>query len=163
PESTEAKLQLARVLYELRDPHAEDVLRSVLKLEPGNVEAIRRLAQVVARKGGEAHEILVLWERVAELQPNAVQPFVQRARVFERMHLSDRAEGEYRRAVDRDPRSAEALQNLARFYRISRRWEDALKAYQVFRDAHSGAFDALLGVATCLDRLDRFEEALNLY
>src|SRR5262249_37731051 len=72
PDPTHAKLQMARVYYVRRDPRAEEILRSLLKANPDNPEALHRLAQLMGRREATFDAALELWERLAVLDPQAI-------------------------------------------------------------------------------------------
>ena len=163
PSSVESKLQTARILHVRRDPQVEEILHSLLKIDPENREGLQRLAQFKGRQRGGLDAALELWERLVVLDPQLVVAIVQRGRLLERARRLDEAETEYLRAVARDGRNPLALASLSNFYRLSGRWEEALKVYQAHLEIQPEQTDAILGLGICFDRLNRFKEAQDLY
>ncbi len=163
PDRVEPKLQAARILYTRHDPRAEAALRGVLAIEPANRQALRQLAQLLGRTRATVDAALEVWQTLADLDPESVVPIAQRGRLLERIGRTADAEAEYRRAIARDPRHSMALGDLARFYRVQRRWEEAASVYRTLLDLDPDRLDAVLGLGQCLDRTNRLPEARDLY
>lgn len=163
PESVEPRLQMARIHHRRHDPEAEEALRSVLSVDPQNREALRHLAHHLGRTRATANLALDTWQRIAELDAAAVFPIAQRGRLLERIGRLEEAEAEYRRALARDARHPMALGDLARFYRVQRRWDEAAEIYRAHMKLDPDRLDVILGLGQCLDRRDRLQEAEELY
>jgi len=162
PDAVEPKLQIARILYTRRDPNTVEALRSVLKFDPQHREALQRLAQLLGRDRATDFA-LEIWDQLADLDPGAVSPIVQRGRLLERVRRFAEAETEFRRAVTRDPRHPMALAGLAEFYRNRQRWDEAIAVYRAHLLVEPERIDVILGLGQCLDRLNRLLEAVELY
>jgi glycosyltransferase involved in cell wall biosynthesis/Tfp pilus assembly protein PilF len=104
-----------------------------------------------------------MWERLAQLDPEAVLPVVHRARVLERAGRLNQAEAEFRRALERSAEHPMVLGDLARFYRVHRRYNNAIEIYQAYLRLEPKRMDAILGIGQCLDRLNRLDEAQAYY
>jgi len=163
PETMEPKLQLARLLHSKRDPRVEVLLQSVLELEPEHREALRLLAQFYTRSASTRERALEVWQRLAQLDPTAALPLVYRARLLQGAGRIVEAEAEFRRALERDATHPMALGDLARFFRLHRRYEEAIEIYQVHLRLEPSRMEAILGLGQCLDRLHRLHEALDCY
>ena len=163
PEVVEPKLQIARIRQARRDPEAEQALRAVLSIDPQNRESLRHLAQLLGRTRATVNLALDTWERLADLDPGAVFPIAQRGRLLERVGRLDEAEIEYRRTLARDGRSSMALGDLARFYRVQRRWDEAAEIYRTHLAMDPDRLDVIIGLGQCLDRRDQLKEAEDLY
>ena len=163
PDVVEPKLQIARIRQARRDPETEQALRAVLSIDPQNRESLRHLAQLLGRTRATVNLALDTWERLADLDPGAVFPIAQRGRLLERVGRLDEAETEYRRALARDGRSSMALGDLARFYRVQRRWDEAAEIYRTHLAIDPDRLDVIIGLGQCLDRRDRLKEAEELY
>ncbi|MDP2372351.1 tetratricopeptide repeat protein [Reyranella sp.] len=163
PALVEPKLQIARIRRARNDPETEEALRAVLSVDPQNREALRHLAQLLGRTRATVNAALDIWQRLAELDPGVVFPIAQRGRLLERFGRLDEAEAEYRRALACDGRHSMALGDLARFYRVQRRWDDAAEIYRAHMALDPDRLDVILGLGQCLDRRDRLQEAEELY
>ncbi|MEK7754881.1 MAG: tetratricopeptide repeat protein, partial [Acidobacteriota bacterium] len=163
PEVVEPKLQIARIRRARHDPETEEALRAVLSVDPQNREALRHMAQLLGRTRATVNPALDIWQRLADLDPGVVFPIAQRGRLLERVGRFDEAEAEYRRALACDERHSMALGDLARFYRVQRRWDDAAEIYRAHMKLDPDRLDVILGLGQCLDRRDRLQEAEELY
>ena len=163
PRQVEPKLQAGRILYARHDPRAEDALRAVLAIDPTNRQALRYLAQSLGRARGTIDAALEVWQQLADLDSDSVFPIAQRGRLFARLGRLADAEAEYRRALARDPHDPMALRDLARFYRVQLRWDDAADIYRTHLRVDPQRMDAILGLGQCLDRTNRLPEAKELY
>jgi len=163
PEVVEPKIQIARIRQARRDPETEEALRAVLSIDSQNREALRHLAQLLGRTRATVNLALDTWERLASLDPGVVFPIAQRGRLLERVGRIDEAETEYRRALACDGRNSMALGDLARFYRVQRRWDEAAEIYRAHLEIDPGRLDVIIGLGQCLDRRDRLKEAEELY
>ena len=163
PDLTEPKLQLARLYHLRRDPGVEALLEFVLQAEPAHREALRLLAQHYGRTASTVDRALEVWEHLAQLDPASVVPVVHRGRLLEGAGRLAEAELELRRALARDPSHQMALADLARFYRVRRRFDEAIEIYQTHLRLEPNRMDILLGLGQSFDRLNRLQEAQEYY
>lgn len=163
PDLIEPKLQLARLYHLRRDPGVEALLESVLKAEPQHREGLRLLAQHYGRTASTVDRALEVWEQLAQLDSSSAVPVVQRARLLEGAGRLGEAEGELRRAMEREPLHPMALADLARFYRVRRRFDEAIEIYQTHLGLEPNRMDTILGLGQSFDRLNRLQEAQECY
>lgn len=164
PRDVAPRLELASRYQKARDwARAEATWREILDRLPDDRRALLRLAQILSRDPARLPLALDLWHRVAERDPNAPMPFVQRAQLLERAHRSGEAEAEYCVALARAPGDEAALIGLARLLAKQERWHDAVPLFEAASRVNAGRTDVLLGLGRCLERLDRTPDALAAY
>jgi len=164
PQEVAPRLELAR-LYQKSSPgdHAEAAYRNFLGPMSDDPAALTRLAQVLSRHQPRVEPALEVWQRVADLDPTATQPLVQRAHLLERVRRPAEAEIEYRSALDRAPRDEAALLGLARLLFGQSRYNEAVGFYETLHGHKPKRTDALVGMGRCYERLDQAEKALAAF
>jgi glycosyltransferase involved in cell wall biosynthesis/tetratricopeptide (TPR) repeat protein len=164
PDLVTPRLELAR-LYQIKQDweRVETIHQEILKQFPNDRNALLRLARVLSRDPNRIELALDLWRKVAERDPTAPLPMVQRAYIFERAHRPIEAEAEYRAALGRAPHEAAALIGLARLLFKQQRWGEAVSLYEAAHQVSPNRTDVLLGLGRCLERLDQTVDALNTY
>ena len=164
PKDVTPRLELAR-LYQKSSAgdHAEAAYRNILGPMSDDPAALTRLAQVLSRNLSRVEPALDLWQRLADRDPKAPQPLVQRAHLLERVRRPGEAEAEYRVALGRAPRDEAALLGLARLLFGQSRYLDAISLYETLHGIKPRRSDVLLGMGRCYERLDRAEKALEAY
>jgi len=108
-------LLAADIRVDLEDEEgAARELASALELDPGNLDALRAMARVERRRGGDAAFYARAAERAAEDAPEWLRPAARRyaARVWLDLDDEPRAARAYRRALELDPDDQEALRCL---------------------------------------------------
>lgn len=164
PRDLAPRLELASRYQKARDwERAEATHREILDRLPSDRKALPRLAQILSRDPARLQLALDLWSRVAERDPKAPMPFVQRAQLLERARRPAEAESEYRVALARAPSDETALIGLARLLVKQERWHDAVPFFEAASRVNAGRSDILLGLGRCLERLDRIPDALAAY
>ncbi len=113
-------LRIGRLyLQRLNDPRvAQGAFERVLRLTPGNREALEALSELYARQN-DSRKALAVTERLVEQEtdPERRLPFLIRlAALWESAGDSRRAGVIFRHAVDESPRSLQAIGELARFH-----------------------------------------------
>lgn len=164
PRDVTPRLELAR-LYQKSSAgdHAEAAYRNILGPMSDDPAALTRLAQVLSRNLQRVEPALDLWHRLADRDPRAPQPLVQRAHLLERVRRPAEAEAEYRAALSRAPKDEAALLGLARLLFGQSRHGEAIGVYEALHRLKPRRADVLLGLGRCHERLDRPEEALETY
>lgn len=163
PDPLHAKLQIARIHFARQDPQVEDVVRGILAVNPEHAEATRLMAYHYQRQFANFDDALEMWERLATHKTYGVEALIERARLYEKSRRDDLAEVEYKRALALDPRGRLPLSRMGNFYFGLNRFTDALKIYQVHREVEPTRTDVIVAMGVCLDRLDRFKEAEDLF
>lgn len=164
PADAAPRLELARLYQKSNDwEQAEATSRDMLEQMPDNSAALARLAQVLSRNLSRIDPALDVWQRIADRDPKAALPLVQRAQLLERVKRVGDAEREYRAALRRAPRDESALFGLARLLVGQSRWSEALVLYEALHRLKPRRTDVMLGLGRCLERLDRSIEALETY
>lgn len=164
PKDAAPRLELAR-LYQHSNAGqlAEATYRDIVQNLPDNPAALTRFAQVLSRNVTRIEPALDVWQRIAENDPAAPFPLVQRAQLLERARRPQEAESEYLAALARAPRDEAALFGLARLLVDQSRWAAALERYRTLHAVRPRRTDVLLGIGRCLERLDQPNEALAAY
>lgn len=164
PRDPAPRLQLARLYQQAQDwVRAEVVYRELLDQHPNNLDVLSRFAQLLSRDPSHIEQALDLWHRIADRDPAAPLPLVERAYALERVRRLPEAEAEYRSALQRAPENAMALAGLARLLSRQTRWNEAVVLYETLHRTNPSRIDALLGLGRCHEQLDRGDEALLAY
>ncbi|MBN1863362.1 MAG: tetratricopeptide repeat protein [Victivallales bacterium] len=141
--------RVVKLLSEQREAEAEDVLRTILVLEPENMKALSLLGGLLYY-AGRYEEADFIFKRQTQISPSAHL-------VYNRLSSSQCKQGRYDEAVksgelafSMDPDSAEIALNLAGLYSLTGKKDIALihfkKAYEGFGSlilplSHDRAFD----------------------
>ncbi len=164
PRDVAPRLELAQLYQKTQQrERADETYREILERLPGDRNALSRLAQILSRDPARLELALDLWRRIAERDPQAPIPFVQRAYLLERGRRPGEAEIEYRNALERAPRETTALVGLARLLVKQERWREAAQLFEAAHVVNPDRSDVLLGLGRCLERLDRATDALSAY
>ncbi|MEI8153759.1 MAG: tetratricopeptide repeat protein, partial [Hyphomicrobiales bacterium] len=164
PKDAAPRLELARLYQNSKAwDQAEATYRDILDQMPDNSAALTRFAQVLSRNLTRVEPALDVWQRIAERDPAAPFPLVQRAQLLERVRRLAEAEAEYLAALARGPHDEAALFGLARLLAAQSRWDTAVSHYNTLHDLKPRRTDVLLGFGRCLERLDRAQDALAAY
>ena len=162
PSDSESALWLAR-LYRLRNEHdkAEEVLRGLLKEDPGNEAAVEQLTQLLLDEG-KSEAAVSLLEGVTDRSPSpALLDLLGDA--YTQAHDLSKAEGAYRKAVDADPSESSHLRGLGQTLLAEDKYPEALKVYQKLADLMPDDADVYLRLGQIyreLDQLDLAEQSL---
>lgn len=129
PDVFEANLNLGLQLAKIKDPQAEQYLRTATQLAPagdvaqGRYRAWLALARTVEQSKPE--EALAAYQQAIDLLPNEAEPHLCRGQLFERQNRFSDAEAEYQQALKLDPHSSDAMTGLADVYMRGRRFPQA--------------------------------------
>ncbi|MGB2589664.1 MAG: tetratricopeptide repeat protein [Candidatus Acidiferrum sp.] len=162
PTDTESALWLAR-LYRLRNEHdkAEEVLRSMLKEDPGNESAIEQLTQLLLDEG-KADDAVSLLEGITSRSPSpGLLDLLGDA--YTQTHDLAKAEEAYRKAADMDPSELSHLRGLGQTLLAEEKYPEALKVYQKLADLMPDDADVYLRLGQIyreLNQLDLAEQSL---
>ena len=137
--------------------------RAVLQIEPGHAPAHVGLGDALFRlqRYEEALEALA---RAAALQPDtALAGPLQRlmGRAAQKLGRSEAAAEHYERALQLDPRDAEALDRLAMVRFGQQRYETALGLYRRLVEIVAGDAQTHANIGAALYYLDRIDEAIR--
>lgn len=146
----------------------ESQYRAILREQPDNVEAIRKLA-VLCHKDGRSEEALALFRRAIALDPDSPIADVQLGRLLEQRGAPAEAAICYRRATRLRPLDADAEAGLARVLAAQ---ADGVEALPHFRRAaalapadpwnHIALGNALLREGSLSDALASYQQALAI-
>lgn len=113
PESPEPRLELAEACRQAGDGDAAQAeLKSILTRDPDHRGALTLLGRLQRLSDPEAS--LACWSRLADLDPAALEPWLQMARLHLRHHRLPEAETGFRAVLERDPTNGESLAALGR-------------------------------------------------
>ncbi|GIX08002.1 MAG: hypothetical protein KatS3mg115_2405 [Candidatus Poribacteria bacterium] len=122
-------LQRADAAYDRGDLAQAGVLYAeVLRLEPENVQAAVRLANLLHRNSWNDNAMALL-DRALKADPNHLEAHLLRAKIYRDEGESELAAQEYELVVAQDPDNAEALYYLGTTYQAQRQFEKAIYAY----------------------------------
>lgn len=95
---------------------AEELLRSLLEVDPEHAQAVNKLGVVYARRKqfDEAEE---LFEQAISLDPKDPAPYCNLGNIYAHRDWKERAQNAYEKALTLDPDYPNALHNLGVLYR----------------------------------------------
>ena len=136
--------------------------RELLKTEPGNVDAMRLLAGILAGQS-ESDEAEALLRKAVSLAPDYALAFLDLGRIYQEQFRYSEALDCFQRTIRLQPTSVRAHFALASTLAPAGRTSDALAAYRrtlELRPEHAGA---RLGLGHTLKTLGHREEAIKAY
>ena len=162
PTDAESALWLAR-LYRLKNEHdkAEEVLRSILKNDPGNEAAVEQLTQLLMDEG-KAPEAVSLLEGITAHSPSPVLLDLL-GDAYTQAHELAKAEQAYRKAAELDPSELSHQRGLGQTLLAEEKYSEALSVYRKLSDLVPDDADVYLRIAQIyreLHQLDKAEEIL---
>ena len=111
------------------------------------------------RSGAPSHEIIEVYRKVLDYNPQAAGAWVNIGTLHYRQGLLHLAEQSYKEAIQAYPEYALAHYNLGNVYEESSRLEDAAKQYEAALRFRSDYADAHYNLALVHERLERFLDA----
>jgi tetratricopeptide (TPR) repeat protein len=156
-------LRLAgKTSVELEVDGGAEYLREAVRVEPGNAEAWRDLADALVddERLDEAVEAL---RRTVELRPDDIPSHVQLGNVLYAGGAGDEAVATLEQALERKPGDLAALRSLVAVCRATGRRERALAAARNILSLTLDDIDAALDVAELSLELEQFEEASDAF
>ena len=176
PDNSQYHLWLGRVYGEKADranfltaaslaKHVREEFEESVRLNPSNIDARADLAEFYLEApgivGGGRDKALRQAESMESLDP--ARAHWVRGRLAEKERQDDRAEAEYKAAIEAGHGEASTWLNLGLFYSHRQRWDDMEKALLHVRSAPLDRPDALVDAAQILVRAKRnFLEAVEL-
>jgi Tfp pilus assembly protein PilF len=139
---------------------AEAAYRENVRLEPRDPLGLRRLGDVLTRRG-RYEEAKPLLRRSAALAPGEPGTLSQLARLFEALGQLEKAETWARRAIAADPENPDLVQHLGLLLERQERWVEAEAAYRRSFAMLPRAF-AACRLGALLRQRSRFDEATPL-
>ncbi len=162
PTDTESALWLAR-LHRLKNEHdkSEQVLRSILKTDPDNEQAVEQLTQLLMDEG-KSEEAVSLLEGITQHSSSPVLLDLL-GDAYTQAHDLPKAETAYRKAAELDPSELSHQRGLGQTLLSEEKYSEALKVYQKLSDLMPDDSDVYLRIAQIyreLHQLDKAEENL---
>jgi tetratricopeptide (TPR) repeat protein len=162
PSDTESALWLAR-LYRLKNEHdkAEQVLRSILKSDPGNETAVEQLTQLLMDEGKSTEAVTLLEAITAHSSSPVLLDLLGDAHT--QAHDLEKAENAYRKAVELDPSELSHQRGLGQTLLAEEKYPEALKVFEKLSDVMPDDSDVYLRIAQIyreLHQLDKAEQNL---
>jgi tetratricopeptide (TPR) repeat protein len=151
PDVFESNLNLGLQLAKSAQADAAEFLRAATRLKPtshvdeGKYRAWLALGHTQEKSNPE--DALAAFEKAAALQPKEAEPHYAAGMLLEQENKFAEAEQEYKRALERDPESNDAVMGLANVYMRGRRFpeaEDYLRKL-LARNMNSAAVEIQLG------------------
>ncbi len=141
---------------------ATEYLDAALDADPDHIDAVHNAA-VLAFEEHDDDRAVGLFERLAELAPEENDTHVHLGFLRERQGDIRAAADHFRRATTIDPRDEVALYNLGTcLYRLAD-YDGAADAFRRCMDVAENVSDVRLGLAMSLIRLDRADDALEVW
>jgi protein O-GlcNAc transferase len=162
-ESAEAKIGLARLLYERGQvAEARAAYEAILVQQPGHWESLTLLAELEARQDNP-DKAIQLYSRLVDLRPDFALAYYKRGNLFRKCGQMEAALGSYDRAIALDSHYANAFCNRGVVLGLLRRPDDALASYDRAIALNPTDALALYNRGDVLRELKRFDEALASY
>jgi tetratricopeptide (TPR) repeat protein len=162
PSDQEATIWLARLYRLHNEPEkSEQILRALLKEDPGNDTAVEQLTQLLLDEN-KAEEAISLIEGMIAHSPSATL-YDRLGDAYTQTHELPKAEAAYRKAVELDPSELGHLRGLGQTLLAEEKYKDALTVYQKLSDLMPDDADIYLRIAQIyreLHQLDKAEENL---
>ena len=158
PEDTYSALWLAR-LYRFENKHsdAEQVLRDILKHEPGNGPALEQLSQILVDEGRSQDAITLLTQAAGDSSSPDIYDLLGDAYSQEKDYA--KAEEAYRKAVAEDPEDVGHLHGLAQALLAQDEYAEALEQFKKLSELEPGTFENYVRMAQLYRRVGNFKEA----
>ncbi len=152
-----SRFRLAQVLATTgRKSEAVEVLRDLLRIQPGNAIALSLIGDIKLDDPESARAYL---EEAVRLKPKAFIALVDLGRCYISLGLGDKAEAMLRRAQDVDPESQSVRNNLAISLIIQNRLDEAIEMLRELLSDYPDYAEARNNLALSLGRAGRFDEA----
>ena len=165
---TPRDIEAGRFLYEAlervgRPPEALAVIRQVIVLRPGDVEALLALERGLVRQGDLAAAMDAL-RRLLELEPRRSREFYQRLASYAMQLQRDSEALEYAaRALELNPDDAQGHYRLAQLYRQQGNDGRAVTEYRRALELNDRLFDGYLELAELHEMHSRPQDAIRVY
>ena len=158
PTDTYSALWLAR-LYRFENQHddAEQVLRSVLKREPDNGQALEQLSQILVDEGRSQDAIALLTQAAGDSSSPDIYDLLGDAYSQEKDY--PKAEEAYRKAVAEDPDDVGHLHGLAQALLAQDKYAEALEQFKKLSELEPGTSENYVRMAQLYRRVGNFKEA----
>ena len=136
--------------------------RELLAESPGNVDAMRLLAAILAGRS-DVEEAEALLRKAVSLAPDYAIAFLDLGRLYQKQYRYAEAIDCFRRTVRRQPKTAKPRCLLASTLASVGRPEEALSAYRQVLDVQPRHAGAWLGLGHTLKSVGRQQEAVEAY
>lgn len=158
PRDTYSSLWLAR-LYRFQNKHdqAEQVLRSVVRQDPGNEPAIEQLAQLLIDESRSQEAVDLLGEAVGDSSSPDIYDLLGDA--YSQSKDFAKAEEAYRKAVDADPDDPGHRHGLAQALMEQDKYTAALEQFKKLSELEPGNWENQLRASQLERRLGQFDQA----
>ena len=144
PQATAARLLLARVeIAQGKYSDAHRQLTSVLRSEPGNIDALYYLSRVCTILSQEQYRQLFA------MAPDSYRAHLIMAEAYMAQQNKPKAEEEYQAALKANPRSVRVLDALGDIKRTSYKFDEAVTYYGRAAEVAPGDYDSAYGLGAC--------------
>jgi arylsulfatase A-like enzyme/tetratricopeptide (TPR) repeat protein len=154
---TRSRLALADLLS--AHDHIEEavgLLRDLLRIDPGEAEALARIGTLWLDRPDAARPYL---EEAVRLQPYRADHLLRLGVCYVRLGDHRRAEAALRRALDKAPDNPDVLSNLAVALTVQGRHSEAEEALRTALELRPGMAEAHNNLALCLMYQEKYAEA----
>lgn len=141
---------------------AEELYRTVLRVDSKNVDALHLLG-VVVNQAGRPLEAIELISKAIFLKPNFANAFSNLGQVLTESQRLDEAESALHKAIALQPTLAEAHHNLGNVMLARRRDSDAAESYRAAIRCNRGYWQAWNNLGQALGKLQETAEAITCY
>jgi len=159
PEDAEAYLWLAR-LHGMQNRHdeAEKILRRLLATQPGHMQGLQFLGQLLL-DAGRGREAIALLKEETESPEAGAHMLALIGEAYAQVNDLARAEQVYRRAMQLEPSEPAYRQRLARTLSDRGKSDDAIEQYRKLVDSNPRDAESFLRLAQEFRRQGKLEEA----
>src|SRR5277367_581369 len=158
PDDAYSSLWLAR-LYRFENRHldAENVLRDVLRRDPGNGPALEQLSQLLIDEGRSQEAVKILSDAAGNSSSPEVYDLLGDA--YAQAKDYPKSEEAYRKAADEDPDDPAHLHGLAQALMEQNKYAEALEQFKKLSEVEPGTSENYLRMAQLYRRLGKFDQA----
>src|SRR5271156_2810904 len=158
PDDAYSSLWLARLYrFENRHMDAENVLRDVLRRDPGNGPALEQLSQLLIDEGRSQEAVKILSDAAGNSSSPEVYDLLGDA--YAQAKDYPKSEEAYRKAAEEDPDDPTHLHGLAQALMEQNKYAEALEQFKKLSEVEPGTSENYLRMAQLYRRLGKFDLA----
>ena len=141
---------------------AEDIYRSVLMKDPGNVDALRLMAGIAmrARQWGDAEMLL---ERALEIAPDFYQGWMDLGIARQEQDKTDDALEAYQHVIRLEPKQPHGYVSVGTVQAMSGEHDEAMRHFEKALEVEPSSFGALSGMGHVLKTIGDQDNAIARY
>ena len=141
---------------------AESLYRSVLEIEPNNIDINNNLG-VLLQNRGKFEEAEKYYKKVVEINPNVAVAHSNLGNIYYEIYRLDEAETSYKKAIALKPDFFKVYNNLGTLFHKINKFKEAESNYKKAIELKPNFAEAHNNLGTLLQKIWRLEESQNCY